>query len=224
MAAAVLGLWAPAQAEIAASLSLQSDYRLRGVSISDRRPVLGLNLADDFANGLYVGGSAIAQETPGGQAGRLGHTEYVGYAARRPGGLSWDVGADNQDFTVLTRQPLRLRYSEVYVGVSKDDLSGRIYYSPNYLKPGLSVVYAELNRAIRPNDDWRLSGHLGVFQPLGGNAGTTVRRTRYDARFDVVRLFKSVEFDVGWAVASPPAAPEPRRSHGALIGGLTVFF
>jgi hypothetical protein len=33
-----------------------------------------------------------------------------------------------------------------------------------------------------------------------------------------------VEFDVGWAVASPPAAPEPHRSQGGLIGGLTVFF
>jgi hypothetical protein len=224
VAAVALGLWTPARAEVAASLSLQSDDRLRGVSVSDRRPVLSLNLADDFANGLYVGGSAIAQQTPGGQAGRLGHTEYVGYAARGSGGLVWDVGLDNQDLRVMTAKPVRLRYSEVYGGVSKDDLSARIYYSPNYLRPGLSVVYAEINRTLRPNDDWRLSGHLGAFQPLGGNSGTTVRRSRYDVRFDVVRLYRRAEFDLGWAMASPPAAPEPHRSHGGLVAGVTLAF
>jgi hypothetical protein len=224
LAVATLGSVGPARAQIAASLALQSDYRVRGVSMSDRQPALSLSVADDLANGVYAGGSAIVEKTSQGGLESLGHIEYLGFAARNGGGLGWDVGADNQDLTIRTAQPFRLRYSEAYFGVSTEDLSARISYSPNYLRPGLSIAYLEVNGAIHPSDDWRLSAHVGVFRPLAGSEGTTIRRTRYDARFDVVRIYRSVELDLAWVAATPSALPEPRRSHGALVAGATVSF
>jgi hypothetical protein len=141
--------------------------------------------------------------------GMLGHMEYLGFAARRSDGVAWDVGMDNVDFSVRGRIPIRLHYSEAYVGRSDGDLSTRLYVSPNYLRPGLSVAYLELNRVWRPQTDWRLAGHVGIFQPLAGTAGSTVRRTRLDARIDLVRRLGPTELDLGWTMASPAAAPAP---------------
>lgn len=203
---------------------MQSDYRLRGVSVSDLRPTLGLTLGDDFANGVFLGGSVIGQDTTHDGPRMLGHMEYLGFAARRSDGVAWDVGVDNQDLSVHTRPSIRVRYSEVYFGVSNGDISSRLYVSPNYLRPGLSAAYLELNRVWRFERDWRLAGHLGVFQPLAGTSGTTVRRTRLDARFDLVRRLGAAELNLGVTAASPAALPEPRRSRPGLVLGATAFF
>jgi uncharacterized protein (TIGR02001 family) len=214
----------PAQAQFAGSLSLQSDYRQRGVSLSDLRPALGLTLADDFASGVYLGASTVAQDAARGGPRLLGHMEYLGYAARRGDGVTWDVGVDNQDLSVHGQTRIRARYSEAYFGVSNGDLGARLYLSPNYLRSGLSIAYLDLNGAYRPSTDWRLAAHLGVFEPLAGTAGTTVRRTRYDVRFDAVRRLGRAELDLGWTTAFPAALPETGRSRPAIVVGATAFF
>jgi uncharacterized protein (TIGR02001 family) len=220
----LLALSSPAHAQLAGGLTLQSDYRQRGVSLSDLRPALSLTLGDDFANGVYVGASTVAQDAAQEGPRLLGHMEYLGYAARRSGGLGWDVGVDNQDFSVHGQGRIRSRYTEAYFGLSDGDLGARLYLSPNYLRSGLSVAYLDLNGAYRPSTDWRLAAHLGVFQPLAGTAGTTVRETRYDLRFDAVRRLGPVELDLGWTTAFPAALPETRRSRPAMVIGATAFF
>ncbi|HEY2357929.1 MAG TPA: TorF family putative porin [Phenylobacterium sp.] len=224
IAAAALTLSGPASAQLAGNLALQSDFRLRGVSVSDLRPTLALTLGDDFANGVYLGGSAIGQDPSHGGPRMLGHMEYLGFAARRRNGVAWDVGVNNQDLSVHARPPIRVRYSEAYFGVSDGDISGRLYISPNYMRPGVSVAYLELNRVWRVETDWRFAGHVGVFQPLTGTSGTTVRRTRLDGRFDVVRRLGPVELDLGLTAASPAAQPEPRRSRPGFVLAATAFF
>jgi uncharacterized protein (TIGR02001 family) len=223
-AAVLLSLASPAHAQLAGGLTLQSDYRQRGVSLSDLRPALSLTVGDDFANGVYMGASTVAQDAVQGGPRLLGHMEYVGYAARRGDGLGWDVGLDNQDFSVHGQGRIRSRYTEAYFGMSNGDLGARLYLSPNYLRSGLSVAYLDLNGAYRPSTNWRLAAHLGVFEPLAGTAGTTVRETRYDVRLDAVRRIGGVEFDLGWTTAFPAALPETRRSRPAVVLGATAFF
>jgi hypothetical protein len=213
-----------ARAQVSASLSVLSDYRIRGVSITGRRPALSLSVADDLANGVYFGGSVIGQEGPEHSPHRVGHMEYMGYAFRKDD-LAWEVGADNQDISVYTQPTkLRLKYSEAYVGVSSEALNARVYYSPNYLRSGLNVAYAEVNGMVRPADAWKLTAHVGFFKPISGTEGTGVRRDRVDLRFDVVRRLGPAELTLGWATASPAPLPDPRRGGSGLIASATVFF
>lgn len=202
-----------------------SDYRIRGVSVSERRPAASLSLADDLANGVYFGATVMGQQGPDSGVRNVGHMEYVGYAARRADGLAWEVGADNQDISVYAQpKKLRLKYSEAYVGLSNGTVSTRVYYSPNYLHSGLSVAYGEVNGVLRPAENWRLNAHLGLFEPLAGTRGTTVRRDRLDLRLDVARRFGPAELAVGWTTTAPAPLPEPRRGGSGLVASATIFF
>src|SRR4051794_29766688 len=52
------GCWAgPARAEVGATASIFSDYRFRGYSLSERRPVGIFDFAYDDASGLYADAS-----------------------------------------------------------------------------------------------------------------------------------------------------------------------
>jgi hypothetical protein len=216
---------AAAAAQVSTSLSLLSDYRIRGVSVSERRPALSLSISDDLSNGIYLGGSVLGQEGPEHSPHRVGHLEYLGYAMRTTSGLAWEVGADNQDLSIYTQpRKLHLKYSEAYVGLSNENFSTRVYYSPNYLRSGLNVAYAEINGVLRPADDWRFTTHLGLFKPLSGTRGTGVRRDRIDVRFDLVRRLGPTELALGWATAAPAPLPDKRRGGSGLVASATVYF
>lgn len=222
--AAGLGLAGPAHAQLSGSVSLQNDYRIRGASVSDKRPTFSLTLSDDLSDGVYFGASVILGDTTSEGVQLLGHTEYVGYAHHNLNGLTWEVGADNVDFEIYPAPNFHLTYSEAYVGLSNGTFSSRLYISPNYLQEGLTAAYGELNAVARPSDDWRLSAHLGYFVPLAGNSGTTVRKDRLDVRFDVVRRFGPAELNVGWTSAFPAAFREPWRSSGGVLAGVSLYF
>ena len=222
-AAATLAMVQPAHAQVAGSLSLTSDYRVRGVSFSDRRPALSLSLSDDLANGVYLGATAWAQDAPGSRARLLGHQEYLGYAGRVASGQAWEVGLDNQHYEGYGRTPLRLDYSEAYAGLSDGRFSSRLYFSPNYNGSRHRIAYFETNAAFRPAEGWRLTGHVGVLQALNRWRGFSMK-PRYDARVDVVRKLGPAEVSVGWASATPATGPDPRRSRGAVIVAASLYF
>lgn len=224
-AGAVLAVSHPAQAQIAGSVSIVTDYRLRAASVSDRRPAASLTVSDDLANGVYFGGTVVAGQTRTEDAPQiLGHIEFLGYAHAMANGLTWEVGADNVDFNLYPEPNFHLSYSEAYAGLSNGTISSRLYLSPNYLQSGLSVGYLEVNGVARPNDDWRLSAHVGLFKPLGGNARTTVRKDRMDVRLEAIRKLGPTEINVGWTSAFPAAFPAPWRTGSAFVAGVTAYF
>lgn len=172
-----LGLSAPAQAQLSGSLTVASDVRLRGFSLTERRPAISLSGAYDDRSGLYAGGSLIAHDPEGRSARLLGHTEYLGYAVRAESGLSWDVGVANVDLTLYRDQKYPLRYGQLYLGVARDSLSARLSLSPNFPRKGVSTAYLDLNGVVRPAEDWRIAGHLGVMRRLGGAPGDGIATT-----------------------------------------------
>lgn len=214
----------PAGAQVSANLSLQSDFRVRGVSVTDHEPAISLNLADDLASGVYFGGSAIVQHAGPEGLRQLGHTEYLGFARRARNGVAWDVGVSNQDLEIYAARGFHLKYSEVYAGLSNGNLSSHIYYSPNYVRSGTSTLYLDVNGVWRPADDWRVSSHAGIWRPLAGWSGSPNRRTRYDVRVDLVRQFRRGELSLGWTTATPAPQPNPDRSRSGLVLGATAFF
>jgi uncharacterized protein (TIGR02001 family) len=213
----------PAAAQLSASAAVASDYRFRGVSLSDERPSLNLNLAYDHPGGLYGGGSAIVEDSRQGGVRMSGAIGYLGYARRTAAGLSWDVGVSHQDLTVYAAQRYGLRYTEAYVGVARGKVSARLSYSPDYFPGGGDALYASLDGAVKPAQDWRLFGHLGLLAPVGGSALAMPPRDRVDLRLGVARRFGRCELNLAWTMAMPgPRQISQQRS--AVVVGAAVFF
>ena len=180
-AAAALWAGAPAQAQVGVSVSVASDLRFRGLSLTDGQPAITLGAAYDHASGFYVGGAAMAQNTYHDGLQLLGFKENLGFAFRQGRDLSWDIGVDNEDLSQYGAPRRSLHYSEVYAGVSAHGVAAHLYYSPNYFRSGYSTLYAELSGAMRPADDWRLFGSVGALSYTSSPPGQGGQATRYDA-------------------------------------------
>jgi uncharacterized protein (TIGR02001 family) len=215
------GLPVAARAQISVTASLDSEYRYRGVSVSDGHPALTLALAYDHNSGIYLGGSAVATATSQAGVQLLGHIEYVGYAWRNGAGPSWDVGVNNEDLSLPSDPRYALRYTEVYVGVIGRNLSAHLHYSPNYLRPGEGALYADVDGAVRLADVWRLFGRVGVLTPLNGAAD---RRERYDLRAGIAREFKRCELRLAWTAVFPQRPPQIAANRPAVVVGASYFF
>jgi uncharacterized protein (TIGR02001 family) len=221
LAIAILSFHTPAEAQARGGVSLDTDDRFRGVSISDGRPALGVNAAYDAANGVYFGGSAAFRDTDHGGAKLFSDVEYLGYAARLTTGQSWDVGVRSQQITFYADQERSVRYTELYAGLSNANLSAHVYYSPDYFAKSASTAYVELDGTLRPMENWRLFGHAGVLTPLGGQSG---RRERYDLKAGVARDFKAFELHLAWTAAYPRPQPNTSQNRAAVVAGASVFF
>src|SRR5215471_7893381 len=155
---ALLSLAGTAAGEFSGTVTVVSDYRYRGVSLSDNDPAAQLGVAYDDARGWYAGAfvSTVKSSTYGTSGVQA--ITFAGYAWRMPSGLSLEAGAD---YSVVTASP-RYDYPEVYVGFAYQNLTGRAYYSPRYLGQDYGAVYGELNFAPPLFDTVRLLAHVGV--------------------------------------------------------------
>lgn len=214
----------PASAQLSGSAVLASDERLFGISLTDGRPVLRVSAAYDHPSGFYAGASVAAHDPARESAHILGHTEFIGFARRTPGGLSWDAGVNNVDLTLYLDRKYRVEYNQLYVGVSKDALDAHLYISPNYPDRGSGTAYLDLNGALRPVEGWRLSGHAGALVGLGGTQLQGGRRTRYDAKLAVAREWGSHEISLGWTATFPRPKPKSSLTRPGLILSATYFF
>jgi uncharacterized protein (TIGR02001 family) len=218
---AAFALAQPARAQLSAALGLTSDYRYRGISLSSGAPAATFDLAYDHKSGFYAGGSTVATDHDG-ELRSLGFIEYLGFATRRNGGMSFDVGVNNQDLAYYYRDKrIPLRYAEVYAGVVGDFLSAHLHYSPNYLRRGYAALYAEVDGSVKPAEKWRLFAHLGSTIPVGDTEG---RRQRWDARAGVARQLGPFELQASVTSTTPnPPAATPHHPT-ALIAGASWFF
>ena len=216
-----LGLAQPARAQVSAALGLVSDYRYRGISLSNGHPAATLDLSYDHKSGFYAGGSAIVTNQDDGLKS-LGFIEYVGYTTPRSGGVSWDLGIDNQDLAYYYRDKrIPYRYAEVYVGVVGDGLSAHVHYSPNYLRPGYGSLYAEVDGSLKPAENWRLFAHIGTNAPVGETEG---RRQRWDARAGVARQLGPFELQASVTATTPNPPGLTPQGRTTLIVGANWFF
>jgi uncharacterized protein (TIGR02001 family) len=215
-----LGLAQPAHAQFSAAVGVQSDYRYRGISLSSGLPAATLDLSYDHSSGIYAGASAIGAVV-NGQAESLGFIEYLGYVTPRRGGASFDLGVNNQNLAYYDYRRYPLNYSEVYVGVVGDSLSAHLHYSPNYLQPGYSALYAEVDGSLKPAENWRLFAHLGETVPVGEIEG---RHPRFDARAGVARQFGPLELQASVTTTDPGPPRLTPHHRTALVVAASRFF
>jgi len=221
-----MGVAGAANAQVSASASLTSDYQYRGVSLSDGRAALSLDIAYDHVSGLYAGGSAIAEDTATAGVEMLGHVEYAGYSRRVNSADTWDVGITNQNISKYYDKRYVLNYAQVYTGLNTAHFSYYIYYSPNYFGTSYHTVYADVSGALRLTRRWRVFGHAGVLAAFGGSGRLPGAYQQYDFRAGVAAQLGRGEVRLMWTTVSPGTdylAGHP-QSHPTVTLGATAFF
>ena len=165
-AVAGLALTTAARAQFGASVALDSDYRYRGVSLSDSKPSLRLTLNYDAAERWYAGASAT-RATLTSRDSYLQTLGYAGWATQPVDGRSFEVGVDASHFVGIAGYD----FAEAYAGLLAERWSARLYYAPNYYGRHVQVIYSEFNAHLPFDRGARLFAHVGALLPLGGGPG-----------------------------------------------------
>jgi uncharacterized protein (TIGR02001 family) len=191
---------ATANAQLSGSASVVSDYRFRGITLSDDAPAVQAALLYDFSSGLYVGGFASTVRLAPDFTTGLQGLGLVGYALRGPGNVSWDVGALYTDFS----KPSGLGYADFHVGAAATEWSVRLSYSPRYFGQPYSATYVELNLTPFSQGAWTPLLHVGWLAqnpapPYGPSS-------RWDGRIGIAYNFEVVTLQLSWVAASSAAS------------------
>ena len=213
-----LFLSAETLAQVSGSASLLSDYRYRGVSLSDSNPAAQLAIAYDDASGWYGGAFASNVELGYPSKQELQAVAFAGYARRLPSGLSFEAGAD---YSVITGSR-NYDSAEVYVGVASDDVSARLYYAPLYFGQEPGVIYGEINASHRFLDWVRLLAHGGVLRNISDSIyGRHLDRYVFDASVGVVFDFDLFTAQLSWVgintLSTPYPATSPSHKNGVVL-------
>jgi uncharacterized protein (TIGR02001 family) len=175
---AVLALAAaPACAQVSGQIALATDYRFRGVSLSDG-PALEASLSYDHPTGLFAG--LFASNVDLRQAG-LGVQAYGGYARRWGDARAWDIGIVGYAYPPSPRGT-RYDFVEAFAGTTFERFSLRLYASNDYYGGGDPSLYAEGGAGFALAAWLTLGVHIGVLGvwPQQGEAGSP--QTRLDGR------------------------------------------
>ena len=156
-----------AVAQVSFNASIVSDYRFRGVSLSQGEPAAQLTASYDHNSGWYAGlfGSNVQFDPGSSREAQL--TGFTGFARRIGSGLSVDAGASFSTFSGGENY----NYLELQAGVTASALAARLYFAPNYFEQGLSTLYGELNGSHRLADRLKLVAHGGVLKVSGSGDG-----------------------------------------------------
>lgn len=165
-----------AETTVSGSLSLLSEYRYRGLALSDGGAAAQLNLNLDHDCGWYGGGFATNSSIANLKGVQL--IGYAGYAQRLRNGASWETGCTRTSYS----QWHSYDYGECYVGGAYERLSARLYYAPNYLGRA-RTMYGELNGFYPLHERVSLIAHAGWLHTLSGAQYPGIpASTRYDVR------------------------------------------
>lgn len=223
LALAVLACASGARAQASGSVTIATDYRLRGVSLTDGRSVVAASLAYDHDSGVYAGGTVVAHDPAERDLRLLGWQGYAGVSGRLRDGRSWDVGVSRVDMEPYFDRRYSLEYTQVHVGLSHGDVSGRVSVASGYPRKGVETVYAELNAAVRPAEAWRLTGHLGFQSRLSHRGGGLDER--FDVTMGVVRtLSPRAEAQLSWTALSRRPKPHTTWTRPGVTAALSVYF
>ena len=165
-----------------AVLSVFSDARFRGVSVSDGDPVGILDLSYDDPSGAYAAASGTLVASSHGIE-PLSLQLNAGFARQLGAGLSADVGIVQSKYSRYSTTIHGNSYTEVYAGLTRKSLTARVHLSPHYFEAGTWTLYGELNHGLPLGRRLSLNSHAGVLIPIRSDGDTDSRpRSRVDWR------------------------------------------
>ena len=124
---------ADAQAQVSGSVSIVSNYRYRGVSLSHNDPAAQAALVYDDPQGLYAGAFASTVRIGYPTSNEVQGILFAGYARTTPIGATFEAGVVYSGFTGATSYA----YPELLVGATYEKVNARVHYSPELLRPRL---------------------------------------------------------------------------------------
>lgn len=217
----------PVAAQVTGAISIESDFRLRGYSMSGGQPVASARAGFDDESGLYAAGSATLVATRHDGPRFLG-VQVGGGFARRVGGL-WtvDVGIVHNELRAPYSGGFSYNYTEAYVGATRGPLSAYVFVSPNYFSPGFKTVYGQLEATITPAEDWYVTAHVGSLNYLDAPEPYRIRHeTLYDWRLGVAREFGNFEIHAAISGGGPGRQYYYGETHSrtAVTAGASLSF
>lgn len=214
----------PAKAQVGAVVSVFSDDRFRGVSLSDGRPVGIFDLSYDAPGGLYGAVSGSVVDTRGEGIKALGLALNGGYATRLRSGLTADVGFVHSRYSHYSGVASGRAYTEVYAGLAGKLVGARLSVSPNYLGGARWTVHGEINGHVDLSKRLLVDGEIGLLVPLGGGGYQGGSRPRLDARVGIAHRLGPVTLHAAFTSRTGDADIYAGRGHGraAVIVGIST--
>ena len=217
---------APASAEIGATVSVFSDQRFRGFSLSDDRPVGIADFAYDSASGFYLDGSGSLILRRALSPAPLSLQLAGGYAKRFASGTTLDFGITHSSYSHYSNGRQGQSYSEVYAGIARGIFSSRLFVSPHYFTSGRWTAYGEVNADFSPARLWGLEAHLGMLSVLRTPSGQPYH-ANVDWRIGASRRLGRISLHAaltGYGRGPQPFGAALRQSprRNALVVGLTA--
>ena len=177
---------------------MESDYRFRGYSLSDKRPAAIAQLGYDHPSGIYANIAAIAALGHDTEFYFVGAQGNVGYVKRLNPRLYLDGGISHSQYDPIAPNRSKWSYTELYLGLGTDHVTGRVSYSPHYFVSDTSTIYAEAEAAFEPGENWRVNAHGGILFYLR-SPEYIPHDSYYDWRLGVSRAFG--HFDIHAALS-----------------------
>lgn len=187
-------------------------------------PALTLNLGYDHASGAYLNGAATLG-VDGFDPIVIGYQANGGYATEIAPDVAIDAGIVRSWYTRDSSIGRGAHYTEVYLGIVGRGLSSRVYFSPDYLRPGVETLYAEIEGAAQIAPKWRLAGHIGMLTHLDERPRYTPRE-HYDWRLTLAREVGRLDLHLSLSGGGPGRDyySGRRRDATALTVGASVSF
>ena len=185
-----------AGAQLTATLSVVSDYRFRGVSLSQQKPAVQAHVGYDDPSGWFGGVFGSTVRLPGESATTGQAVAYIGAVTPIGVGFNWEVGADYSAFS----EGRDYDYGEVFTGITSQNFKARLHYSPNYFGFARGSFYGELTGTHPLGSGFALVGHVGVLMPVGqtDNQYTSATRNPLDARVGLAVTIAGLDIQVAW--------------------------
>jgi len=158
--AALLLAASPADAQLAGSVSLQSNVLFRGETVSSDDPGVVVGVNYDGPAGVYFGGS-VTMAAGASEPHIATADQYAGYALRS-GRTTVDLGVIHRSYDRVVDEDYSRGFFEGYVGLTHRNVRARLYVSPDYLREGLASYYAEVNATLLRQGRVTVEGHAGL--------------------------------------------------------------
>jgi len=203
---------AQAAAQVSGGVALLSDYRFRGISLSDRRPALQGWASYDHPSGLYAG-ALVSTISIYGLDPELSAEAYGGYAYALSPRAALDVTVSRYFYPESSVQG-SYDFNDFSFGASLDRVNARVHYSGDYFGRGDQAVYVEFNAALPLSDRLSLVGHFGELARSGGTTAPPPPRFQADAKIGLVWTVAgfALEFSVVGTDVPSNQCPLPNQS------------